>query len=61
MTPPTPSPPAQYAPVTAVSIVAKGDLANETANYDEPEVYVIEKSSPGEQTGFISSRSQASD
>ena len=46
--------------IIAVSLVVKGELANETVNYDteiesyqfEPEVQVIKRGSPGERTGL---------
>ena len=52
----------------ALSIVVKGELANETVNYDtKTKAYVpisvgsvIKKGTPGERTGFRSSCSQSS-
>ena len=52
--------------IIAVSIAVKGELANETVNYNtktkaklkRPEVQVIKKGSPRKKTGFTSTRLQ---
>ena len=50
--------------IIAVSIVVKGELANKTVNYDtKTKAYVpisARSVSPGDKTGFRSSRSQTS-